>query len=836
MLKLFLFFPLFLFFLNSAEGALKQSMKPERITVFLDENMPYSGFNAKLKVHGLFADFWQAWSDDTGIAVEFESYHEPELVQLLMANKAAVYSGLGHDFEPSVRLQKSILFTIKSQFYYFPTRSIEFSSSPAGRSEPITVGGLLPNANQLAVFTHTPNLTYKEYSGLFEILIAICSGDIDAVVLFTANQKSQNWLDQVLLLIFDKAELQPAENALFAYTSTEQQPLLDWIEWGNKLDSMDNKITSALEKASLPLWGASSEMVINFLLFFCISSILLVYRRSKNIRKDQFNDIVDSSPYPVAVFSLDGSHIFYLNDELRMLFSFKKNKRQYLFKEPENQILLSRLISNASHQIRIEDSPIRLRFDDIYRDIEVSTKRIHYKGQTAWLCHLKDITGLLLSKRQLLEQSELLTKLLDAMPEQVAFKSSQGTVIGCNQSWAKAHNSSIKDATGRNFVELMPVEMIKKHKEQEILVWKGETYKTQEWREQKNKPCLFDSSKIPLYNGENKVFALLTIDNDITHLHDLHERVYDEKSQRLEKEKELLKQGVILTALFEKSIDPMGMIDCDGRVIAANKSFSKLLVADSENIIGILLKDLPPSQGLDWAERNNQDVIDSGVAVSFEELIFSEGKQTWYEVHKEQESDSRFVVIIAQDISERKKTARLMSPGPSNSEQPILSDKLTAIANRQVFEIEFHHLWTKASEEQELLSLIMCDIDFFNSYNNKYDQDKGDQALRIIAATLQAKSKQLGCFFARYGGAQFVIVIKGGNATKALRVAQGMHLAVDELQLENGDSSVNGFISLSMGLASIFPSKLTTPQKLMAEVDAGLCDAKMAGKNQIGVH
>ncbi|HEY5716434.1 MAG TPA: diguanylate cyclase, partial [Psychromonas sp.] len=631
-------------------------------------------------------------------------------------------------------------------------------------------------------------------------------------------------------------ELQPSKNPLFAYTSAQQKNFLDWIEWGKQLDPMTDKITSAVAKASLPLWGASAEMVRNLLIFFCLSTFFMVYRRSKRIQDEQFDDIVDSSPYPLAIFSLGGDDIFYLNDEIKMLFPFKKNKKKYLFKESENQLLLSRLINNASHQTKIETSQIRLMAGDDYLDIEVSTKRIHYKRQTAWLCHLKDITALLEMQRQLAEQRALLTALLAAIPEQVMLKSPQGKIITCNQSWADAHNTCTINATGQGTQELLSLTSIEKDYEKELPVWKGETYSAQEWIEQNDKLRLFNSSKIPLYNNQEHVFAMLTIDHDITDMHNLNKQIFSEKSQRLETEQELIKQGLILTTLLEKSIDPMGLIDSAGRIIAANKSFAKLLSVDFEKIVGMFLKELHSSLHTDWAERYNQEVIDSGSSVSFEEMIYADGSHVWYEVHKEQESESHFIVIVAKDISERKQAEKLMQQATADNDEQVLVDKLTNIANRYAFEIQLKQQWNIAGKEQELLSLLMCDIDFFKAYNNNYGQGRGDQALQIIAARLQAKSEELGCFVARYSGSQFVIMIKGGNATKALKIAEEIRLDVADLKLQHEHSSGNGFLTVSIGLSSLFPSELTTPKMLLAEVEAGLNDAQMAGRDQVGIH
>ncbi|HEY5716075.1 MAG TPA: hypothetical protein VIS54_06635, partial [Psychromonas sp.] len=103
-------------------------MRPKIITVFLAENMPYSGFDPKQGVQGVFADFWHAWSEDTGIPVKFEPYRKQDIVKLVTANEPAVYSGIGDGIEQVDRLQKSTLMSISSRFYYFPVRSAELGT------------------------------------------------------------------------------------------------------------------------------------------------------------------------------------------------------------------------------------------------------------------------------------------------------------------------------------------------------------------------------------------------------------------------------------------------------------------------------------------------------------------------------------------------------------------------------------------------------------------------------------------------------------------------------------------------------------------------------------
>ena len=433
-------------------------------------------------------------------------------------------------------------------------------------------------------------------------------------------------------------------------------------------------------------------------------------------------------------------------------------------------------------------------------------------------------------------------KYLISIPEQISFKSPKGTIIGCNTAWAEANNTTVAHATGRSVADMMPVPAIKKQKQQEATVWTGDTYNTQEWVQQKKSAdlSLVNVTKVPLYNDKGSIFAILSIDSDITALHNLTKQLKDENLQRKETEKALSKQSVLLSTVFAASYDPIGLLDHEGRIIGANNSFAKLMNSHEDDIIGKLQSELLSSDKADWAERQNHEVLASGEPIIFEELLLNGDNKIWYEVHKapfkDDESHSQGIVIMARDITARKLTEEKLSSDASDFEQKMLHDQLTNIANRRAFDNHFEKIWHEAQNEQEMLSVVMCDVDYFKPYNDNYGHQMGDEALKTIALALNTAANEMGCFAARYGGEEFVVVIKGGNATKVFRAVEKLRETVNQTKVEHLYSDVSRYVTMSMGLSSIFPSDLNTMKILVAEADAALYDAKMSGRDQICIH
>lgn len=839
--RLSLFIVLFCLSATSS-AALNESSKPKSISVYLDQNLPYSTVNAQNEGSGLYADYWKAFSLKSDIIVKFIAYKEQDLHALLLSNKPAIYSGLQSKSVDHEKLAKISLVDIKSDFYYFSEDTQLVSQALINSNSKVVVGGLLPAAQQLPLLQSKNHIIYNEYPGLLELLLDLFNNKIDALVIFSSDAETDSLLDAFLTILLDKTSIDSRHNQLFSYLPVEQETLLKWLEWGNQFEQLQEQMHNALMAKKNPWWGASTTMSRNILVVSFLILLFVLISRSKRKKDRQFKDVLDSSPYPLAIFALDGNTIFYLNDEVKSLFPFKNKKKKFIFEEAENQLLLSRYINKASHQSIIENGLVRLLVNDTFHDIEIFAKRIHYKRQTAWLCHLKDVTALLSAERKLIEERELLRKVLDSIPEQIAFKSPKGSIIGCNKSWAKANSTTVANATGRSVADLMDITTIKKHKQQEAAVWTGETYNTQEWLQQKKSAdlSLINITKVPLYNDKGTIFAILTIDSDITALHNLTKQLKDENLQRKETEKALSKQSVLLSTVFAASFDPIGLLDDEGRILGANNSFAKLMNAKPDEIIGKLQSELLSSEKADWAARQNLEVLESGEPIIFEELLFSGDQKTWYEVHKapfkDEESRSQGIVIMARDITSRKLTEEKLSSDASNFEQKMLNDQLTNIANRRSFDERFEKLWQETQDEQEMLSVVMCDIDYFKPYNDNYGHQQGDETLKAVALALQAAANEMGCFAARYGGEEFVVLIKGGNATKVFRATEKLHEAVNKTKIEHLYSDVNPYVTMSMGLSSIFPSDLNTMKMLLAEADAALYDAKMSGRNQISIH
>jgi diguanylate cyclase (GGDEF)-like protein len=161
-----------------------------------------------------------------------------------------------------------------------------------------------------------------------------------------------------------------------------------------------------------------------------------------------------------------------------------------------------------------------------------------------------------------------------------------------------------------------------------------------------------------------------------------------------------------------------------------------------------------------------------------------------------------------------------------------LSDGLTGLSNRRRFDAVLESEWRRAARAATGLGLIMIDIDYFKRYNDHYGHVRGDHCLRSVATVLRASIRQDVDLVARYGGEEFAIILPGADLAFARGVAERVHAAVIALREPHAGSPL-GNVTVSLGVAAMFPTRAAGREPLIEQADAALYLAKQAGRNRL---
>jgi diguanylate cyclase (GGDEF)-like protein len=135
--------------------------------------------------------------------------------------------------------------------------------------------------------------------------------------------------------------------------------------------------------------------------------------------------------------------------------------------------------------------------------------------------------------------------------------------------------------------------------------------------------------------------------------------------------------------------------------------------------------------------------------------------------------------------------------------QETLTDSLTGIANRRHFDRTLEREWLTAQRTRAPTSMLMIDVDYFKSFNDRYGHPKGDACLRQLAQALVSVARRPSDLVARCGGEEFVILLPNTPRRGAELVARHVLDAVAARAIFHRTSTtLRPHLTVSIGIAS----------------------------------
>ncbi len=152
-------------------------------------------------------------------------------------------------------------------------------------------------------------------------------------------------------------------------------------------------------------------------------------------------------------------------------------------------------------------------------------------------------------------------------------------------------------------------------------------------------------------------------------------------------------------------------------------------------------------------------------------------------------------------------------------------DALTGLVNRRGFD-EVH---TRLGPDESLThAVILVDIDDFKQINDTHTHHIGDRVLREVANILRSAVRSTD-IVGRYGGEEFVILLKDQRDAVAMVVAERMRRAVEAFAWESIGAGLA--VTISIGLWN--PRLNESPADSLHQADLLLYQAKRTGKNRV---
>ena len=161
-----------------------------------------------------------------------------------------------------------------------------------------------------------------------------------------------------------------------------------------------------------------------------------------------------------------------------------------------------------------------------------------------------------------------------------------------------------------------------------------------------------------------------------------------------------------------------------------------------------------------------------------------------------------------------------------------LFDDLTGVANRRLLELRLSSEFQELERRGRSLSFIITDIDYFKAYNDNFGHPAGDECLVKVAKKLQQCATRAGDLAARYGGEEFAVILSDTPLAGALIVAEKIRQEIKDMGMPLSPLG-GGVVTLSLGVATILPSRQNSIADLIKAADDALYRAKNNGRDRV---
>jgi diguanylate cyclase (GGDEF)-like protein len=157
------------------------------------------------------------------------------------------------------------------------------------------------------------------------------------------------------------------------------------------------------------------------------------------------------------------------------------------------------------------------------------------------------------------------------------------------------------------------------------------------------------------------------------------------------------------------------------------------------------------------------------------------------------------------------------------------TDYLTGLMNRRSFLAAADDTLQFCRRYKRGMATLMIDIDHFKKINDTHGHAAGDQAIKriaeIIDCTIRTTDKA-----ARFGGEEFVILLREIDQSTALMLAERIRKAIEISTIDSDGGAIPATVSIGVALLD---ERDRDVQDMIARSDQGLYTAKKTGRNRV---
>jgi diguanylate cyclase (GGDEF)-like protein/hemerythrin-like metal-binding protein len=158
------------------------------------------------------------------------------------------------------------------------------------------------------------------------------------------------------------------------------------------------------------------------------------------------------------------------------------------------------------------------------------------------------------------------------------------------------------------------------------------------------------------------------------------------------------------------------------------------------------------------------------------------------------------------------------------------TDALTGAVNRHQFNKVLAEEIHQANFMRQPLSVLLLDIDYFKSVNDRFGHGVGDEVL-IMFYKVCKEAARSDDVVARIGGEEFVIILPKTIAQSAYQFAERLREKIEQLDISIDNQNIK--VTVSIGISQWLNESFTGADDFIAAADRALYQAKDQGRNRV---
>jgi diguanylate cyclase (GGDEF)-like protein/PAS domain S-box-containing protein len=398
-----------------------------------------------------------------------------------------------------------------------------------------------------------------------------------------------------------------------------------------------------------------------------------------------------------------------------------------------------------------------------------------------------------------------LQSIVDVSRDAIVGVTTEGIIMSWNSGARSMYGYSAKEVLGANMSMLFDTQKIPEAASllEKVAQWENvNQYETRHIKKGRT-PIDVSLTICPITDGAKRITGASVVTRDITE----HKRAAASFAQQ--------------AAAMKASMDGMAIIDHLGGCVYLNDAYARIFgYVDPKKLIGSTWETFFLEDDVNRLEEEIMPVVWRDGSWRGEAIGRRlNGGTLPLEISISSVAGGGLVQVV-RDITERKNAEEVLR----NSS---LKDELTGLFNRRGLLKEAAPYFDFARRQKEKLFLIFIDLDGMKRINDDFGHNEGDNAL-INTADILTRSFREKDIIARLGGDEFAVVVADSRADKDQSIVR----LNENISAFNANQTRGYKLSLSIGVATLEPERLTSFEMLLEKADVAMYEQKRLKKRR----